>query len=526
MGCSPNLDGTWKVQDIKSLLIFGIGTEEYSVYRYGNQILFKQPNQNWQKFEKTTGEYSKLFAELVKFNVLLPNKQNTTKLETPPPSYYFLPYYIDQQQSWTSTWNSFSNLQQYAQWKPTIIKYHTGYINSQYFDIQEKISADQSEKKDIEEKVKAIETSISVINKYLPTSPQITALTSNELQDLYQQVNQDLKNLQEKQESFFKLIAELNAEKVYYQNQLDLTVIAAQELEKDYKFSVENIENDSLSCPICGTKHDNSLVNRASILSDKVEADNQTEKIKSKLSSIDKKLNKSYVLLNEIESEIQKINVKYDKSLSSNNNSLTTNQSIIEEIATSTIQNRVQKTIEEQNITVARFEKSIKENKKEQKKLLTKEDKEKLDTAFKLSLCSYIEQLDATAVNLSEISSALDYNKMHGNGGAAESTRGLLAYYYAVLKQIYNAQNEVFAPIIIDTPNQQEQADFNYSKIIDFITKYTPNTVQLIICAMDRNEIQEYKNQANTIVLTENRLLDVTKYNEFKELLNAEKFIT
>lgn len=378
----------------------------------------------------------------------------------------------------------------------------------------------------MEEKVKAIETSIKVINKYLPTSPQITAFTSNELQDLYQQVNQDLKNLQEKQESFFKLISELNAEKVYYQNQLDLAVIAAQELEKDYKFSVENIENDSLSCPICGTKHDNSLVNRASILSDKVEADNQTEKIKIKLSSIDKKLNKSYVLLNEIESEIQKINIKYDKSLSSNNNSLTTNQSIIEEIATSTIQSRVQKTIEEQNITVARFEKSIKENKKEQKKLLTKEDKEKLDTAFKLSLCSYIEQLDATAVNLSEISSALDYNKMHGNGGAAESTRGLLAYYYAVLKQIYNAQNEVFAPIIIDTPNQQEQADFNYSKIIDFITKYTTNTVQLIICAMDRNEIQEYKNQANTIVLTENRLLDVTKYNEFKELLNAEKFIT
>jgi len=113
---------------------------------------------------------------------------------------------------------------------------------------------------------------------------------------------------------------------------------------------------------------------------------------------------------------------------------------------------------------------------------------------------------------------------MHGNGGAAESTRGLLAYYYAVLKQIYTAQNEIFAPIIIDTPNQQEQADFNYSKIINFIIQNTPNSAQLIICAMNRDEIQTYKDQVNTIFLTENKLLDTKKYKELKDLLNFESY--
>jgi len=113
---------------------------------------------------------------------------------------------------------------------------------------------------------------------------------------------------------------------------------------------------------------------------------------------------------------------------------------------------------------------------------------------------------------------------MHGNGGAAESTRGLLAYYYAVLKQIHNAENEVFAPIIIDTPNQQEQADFNYSKIINFIIQHTPNSAQLFICAMNREEIKTYKEQANTIFLTENKLLDTKKYKELKDLLNFESY--
>jgi len=524
IGCSPALDKTWKIQDVRTLLIFNIGNEEYSIARYDNQIFFKQPNHKWKEFEKITGLYSQLLSKILKFNVLLPNKKDNTKLENPPPSYYFLPFYIDQQKSWVSTWDGFSNLQQYSLWKPDVIKYHTGYINSEYFDILQKISNNKSDKKIADEQIKSIETSISVINNYLPNNPKIIALTNTELHELYQQVDYDLKKLQEEQENFFKIIAELNAEKVYYKSQLDLAIVASEELEKDYKFSVENIENDSISCPICGTKHDNSLVNRASILADKVEADNQIANLEKKLITIDNKLIKSKKNLNIIEIKINEINTKYDNFLSDNNDYLNSNHSVIEEIATSAIQVRVQKTIEEKVLEVGKIDKSIRELKKEQGKLLTKEDKEKLDSNFKLSLRSYIDQLDASAVNLSEISSALNYNKMHGNGGAAESTRGLLAYYYAVLKQIYNAENEVFAPIIIDTPNQQEQADFNYTKIIDFIIKHTPHTAQLIICAMDRSEIQSYKEQANTIVLDENKLLDTKKYNELKHLLCFEDF--
>lgn len=525
LGCSTHHDATWKALDIRSLLVFSIDDNEYAVGRYNDIIYTKHPHQNWKKFEKITGEYSKLFAEIVEFKVLLPNKNDTTKLETPPPAYYFLPFYIDQELGWTQTWNSFSNLQQYAKWKPEVIKYHTGYINLKYFEFLEEISTNQFERKAIEEKVNTIETSINVINEYLPISPKVIALNSNELQELYKQVNQDLQILQEKQESFFKKISELNAEKIYFQSQLDLALVASQELDKDYQFSVENIEDDTISCPICGTKHDNSLINRASILSDKAEADTQVSTIKNKIAILNKNLAKNTETLAEIENEIQFINSKYDNLLSANEISPQNTPSIIEEIATSTIHNRVQKTIEESNIKIKKYDAEIRASKKEQASLLTKEEKEKLDSNFKLSLSSYIEKLDATAINLSNISSSLDYNKMHGNGGAAESTRGLLAYYYAVLKQIYNAQNEVFAPIIIDTPNQQEQAHFNYSKIIDFIKQYTPKTAQLIICAMDRPEIEDYKKHAHVILLDENKLLSSEKYSSLKDLLNFETLI-
>lgn len=525
LGCSTKHDSTWESLDIRALLIFNVGDNEYIVGRYKDIMYIKQPNQIWQKFEKITGTYSELFAKIVGFNVLLPNRNDITKLETPPPAYYFLPFYIDQALSWIQTWNGFDKLAQYANWKQVVIKYHTGYINFQYFKILEDISKNLFEKKSIEEKVKTIETSISVINEYLPTSTKVLALTSNQLEELYQNVNEDLTALQSQQEDFFKKISELNADKVYLQSQLDLALIASQELDKDYQFSVENIEDDSISCPVCGTKHDNSLVNRASILADKVEAESQIEKIKNKLAVIDKNLSKNHDTLSEIESKIQVIHEKYDGSFSANEISQPNKSNIIEEIATTTIHNRVQKTIEDGHVQIKKYESEISSSKKEQKDLLSKEERENLDSNFKLSLSSYIEKLDATAVNLSDISSPLNHNKMHGNGGAAESTRGLLAYYYAVLKQIYTAQNEVFAPIIIDTPNQQEQAHFNYEKIIEFIQQHTPNTAQLIVCAMDHSEIETYKKQAHVIYLDEDKLLSNKKYSSLKDFLKFEDFI-
>ncbi|MFX4647096.1 hypothetical protein ABTB84_20290, partial [Acinetobacter baumannii] len=77
---------------------------------------------------------------------------------------------------------------------------------------------------------------INIITEYLPTSPKVIALTSSQLEDLYQTVNEDLNALQQQQEDFFKKISELNADKIYFQNQLDLALIASQELEKDYQF--------------------------------------------------------------------------------------------------------------------------------------------------------------------------------------------------------------------------------------------------------------------------------------------------
>jgi hypothetical protein len=188
-------------------------------------------------------------------------------------------------------------------------------------------------------------------------------------------------------------------------------------------------------------------------------------------------------------------------------------------LASQSVQKHVQRTMERKAAFIKEVDRSTKILKKEQTQLISKGQRDDLNSAFKASLSVYIQELKAQGVNLSSVESALNYKTLHGSGGAAESTRGLLAYYLAVLKQIHSAKNEVFSAIIIDTPNQQEQADFNYEIILDFLMKRTPENAQLILCAMNRSEIKKYKESAHVILLDEAKLLLHDKYLEFRNTL-------
>lgn len=525
LGGEPVLDVTWTSFDVRCLVDFSVGNEIYQVGRYGNIMFLRRPHGQWEKFSKVTGAYSEAFAEIVDFKALLPNRNDATKLETPPPAFYFLPFYIDQQRSWSQAWNSFINLEQYSKWQRTIIEYHTGYLLPEFFTFEEQIAARNFERKAAEAEIRKIETAIEVVNTYLPTSSKTVALSTGEFDILAAEVSEDITKLQAKQEELLGTIAEIQTERLYLQGQLDLAKLASAELEKDYTFSVECVEGESLLCPLCGTMHDNSSPKRASILADKDEADSQVIQLGRKIDRLDKKLEKSQERLESTRSEIEAINNKYkplETSETTETERSTAEPSFLDSIASRAVQKHVQRTMETKTALIRTIKSTNRNLRAEQKKLLTKEEREDLDVAFKNSLARYIDDLKAQGVNLSPVESPLDYKKLYGSGGAAESTRGILAYYMSVIRQAHKAENETFSAIVIDTPNQQEQADFNYEKILRFLMDSVPSNAQLILCAMNRSEIQSYKSAAHVIELNEKKILRDTKYAECRALLNFD----
>lgn len=525
LGGDPEFDYTWTSFDVRALVDFSVGNDTFQAGRYANTIFLKRPNRQWEKFPKITGKYSEAIAEIVGFGALLPNRSETTKLETPPPAFYFLPFYVDQQRSWSQAWNSFPHLDQYARWQKTIIQYHTGYLLPKFFEFEEQIALRSIEKKIAETEVKNIETAIEVVKAYIPNATKTVALTSGEFDVLAAEVNNDVSQLQAEQEDLLKSIAEIQTERMYIQGQLDLARLASADLEKDYAFSVECVAGETLLCPLCGTVHDNSSPNRASILADKDEAVSQVRSLTEKISRLDTKLARAQVSLEKTKSKIEAINNKYkaiEPAVVGEPDQASELFSFLDSFASRAVQKRVQRTMEIKSELIRSINSTNKNSKADQKKLLTKEERENMDSAFKDNLAKYIADLKAQGVNLSPVESPLDYKKLVGNGGAAESTRGILAYYMAVLYQIYSTKNEVFSSIVIDTPNQQEQADFNYEAILQFLMTTVPLDAQLILCAMNRKEVESYKKLSHVIELDDEKVLKLSKYNEYRSMLTFD----
>ena len=71
----------------------------------------------------------------------------------------------------------------------------------------------------------------------------------------------------------------------------------------------------------------------------------------------------------------------------------------------------------------------------------------------------------------------------------SDGIRSLLAYFFTILYLINENPNVIFCPIVIDTPNQQDQDRVSLNKILSFIRKRTPKNSQIIIGLTNAEEM-------------------------------------
>ncbi|AUT96627.1 hypothetical protein MC47_015500 [Citrobacter freundii] len=510
LGCDPVFDEEWKSNDIKSILYFTINNKEYFSCRGTHSIILGAIGDEAQRYINITGDFSKDFSDLVNFKMKLPNRGDGN-LETPPPAYYFLPFYIDQIKSWSSPWNSFENLGQYSNWKAPLIKYFTGYLKPEHFDIEENIYEYSEIKKESAHKIEKFQSAVEVIVDNSVDSH--IALDNDDFIKIQNEIKNELYDLIDYQTRLYDAQATITSNIYDLESQYTLAITSANELEEDYKFAVESIPTDNLECPLCGTLHDNSLPNRALLLSEKDSLLNEANSIASKIAELNSSLNSLNDDVQFITNEIDRINKKYitdddvvEKDLIAQ---------VIDTISTENVSKNIQIKINNEDLNFNKANSSIKELKKDQKKLLSTKEREELNSSFMSKLLANIEALGSTGINLSKVKTPTDYKQLLG-GGAAEAARGLLAYQLSILQQIHGAKSCVVPPFVIDTPNQQEQAGYRYETVIKELMRSVPQDYQIILCAMENDALNKFKHDANVIELNSNRLLTASQYNSLR----------
>lgn len=506
LGCEPVLDEKWMSLGCKVLLDFSIENDDYTVAREGNSIYFGRSGEKLKKYTKVTGEYSKIIADLLGFKVKLKNRNDDNPdLETPPPAYYFLPFYIDQKRSWSTAWDSFKNLSQYSRWQPKVIKYHTGYLTPEYFNLETEVVNLEKNNKIINDEIQRIDTALDVVEQY--SKGVDIPITMEELKLEIDKTESILIPLLSNQKDALEELTFLRARKFDLENQLKFAKSVAEELDNDYTFTVENIHGDVLECPLCGVKHDNTLVSKASILHDIQEIHEQVKVISHEIQNID-------VRVEHISKEIELATSEVELYLNSDGTTVNDSRDgILNIISNAVVKNNVAATKAIKLVEYADNSKRQKDINKQKNKLTTKDLKAELDSFFCGSLSKSIRDLDASAVNLNSIKSPIDHKKIFQSGGAAESTRAALAYHVAIINQINKANNEVLSPFVIDTPNQQEQALKNYDKIIAVITSDLPKNLQVFLCGMHNTSLISFEKDAHVITLNKNRLLSPVNFN-------------
>lgn len=504
LGCDPVLDNKWQNLDCKTLLDFTVGDIDYRISRYKNFIKLKQQDLETENFIKITGAFSKRLADIVGFRVLLANRsQNEHVLEVPPPAYYFSAFYIDQLKSWSKAWDNFESLQQYSNWKSTVIQYHVGLIVPKYFEIEAEIYSKKNEERLASNQLERINTALEVVSSYVPDF--FSTVDQAEFASMTKEIEIDLNKLSADQEDVLEKLSLYESDKSYLDHQKIISEKIIKELDNDYKFTIEYLPDDEVVCPLCGVVHENSIVNRASILTDKQQAEYQLDEINKSIFKLEENIISTKIKLDKIKNKIDEINKKYvldsgDKKVKIEN--------YIDAFAVSSVQRKVEKKRVEKASEVKLISQDIKKLKTEQKALSDSTKIELIENSFVKTLVSFVGLLGANSINLSDINSPTDFNKIVKEGGAAEGTRGILAYYLAIYSIIEKFGNEVVSTMVIDTPNQHEQSIKNYDSIVDLISNKLPQNTQIILCAMDNEQLRSFSSKANVIYLDDKKLLD------------------
>lgn len=483
LGAEPiNFHSEWKkIQPITILKFINDGAD-YCIMRKDRIVaLFDGEMKLVRSFNGTGKELADFYVDFLNFKLKLVHSSNLES-QTPFPSFYFLPYYIDQDAGWKANWCSFEHLSAFKKWRKDLVEYHTGIRPNKYYEEKAKKAIIQDQKSELDNELKVIS---KVYNRTISETKVTNLDVDINISDFKAEINElvaSLSILSEKEDKYKNRLNKLFDEKILIEHQINIATETQKELRKDLEYA--ELQPSEIVCPTCGCVHKNSIEGRFSIAQDEDRCYQVILELQEKLFNINKKI------------EAEKESFK-DYSEEKNN---------IESVL-----NREKEKIKFRDYVDSVGKKSFNVNlKKEMAQISSKinELKEKLDGIDKeMGIYNnpkhregivnyYIENmrrnlhsLDVQKLMETEYKSISCQIKENGS----DLSRALLAYYYAILNTMAAYSSTIACPVVIDSPLQDEQDEQNIRRILEFIRDKKPSEMQLILgcVGMDGLEFKE-----------------------------------
>jgi hypothetical protein len=458
----------WKSLGIVSLVAFTIDGRSYRLLRSSNiYALFDASGAKLWSVSGVTSNLAPQLADILGIELRMQSRDG--EFVIPPPAYFFAPFYVDQDAGWQRNWSSFASMHQFEKYRPSLALFHAGVRPNEYYAAQAaKIEADRAKAELVKER-DALERAAT----RLQSGRKMLAFDLNPggFGERIEELTRRASALKSKQDVVKVELARLHSTRAMLVEQTDIAGAALAELDKDFAF-LRASPDAEIACPTCGTLHQNDFANKFSLIADAdtcreflLEARQDLARIeqqiaveKKRFTSFDEDIRAIEAILDETKGDLRLRDILESES-----------ERLVDEAFAS----------ERHEIDLAV---GVRDRESEQASATMKgfanRKREKAIKDF------FAEKLHRFALHL-QVPTLPDafFKSLHAvpPETGSDQPRALLAYYYAFAHTVREYSSALTAPLVIDSPVQQDQDPANAERIMQFAVDNVPADMQLIL---------------------------------------------
>lgn len=501
LGAESHFETKWDTKNKVYILHFYIDKNGYYIYRSSNLYKFFDENKKLLFVSTRSDDLAKELKKYTAFAVMLPGRSNE-RLEITPPVYNYLPFFLDQDCYEGSKYSSFKNLQQYANFKDSVLFYHLGIYDELYFELvrtKEEITDQYNKHKLRLDMLLAMQKDIELRIGSGAYSLDIDAL------------HKDVELYQQEYSSVLSKLNKCKSRLIKFRNSLCECEMLLNEMSAlSNSNEKEILKLNKHICPECGS----SILETTSLRSKRYNLSEDIITVKNELQVSIQNLSQDITKEEETYQKLLKTLRTYEEQLKINTAQI---NDIIRYRGLCEIRDGIVSERHDLFDNIEQEENKLKEIAKKVKSY--GEKKKRIEEKYYEILVSA-----QTKFGLNEIDSE-KFKKLTTNFAASGSNKNIatVIWYLAIiyLRNEFNPKAIKF-PVVFDSPNNVETDNIKKRLLLQYILE-SFNGSQLILSSIgfDASEFKEISN-INVITLENSKymLLNNDEYISYESLLN------
>lgn len=468
-GCSTRpLGGEWNVRVATAVQFSAIG-KSYTILRHeGGYSLFDE-NRSVLWATTEAGELRDRFSKLVNF-VLPLSARGTLTSRLARPAFFFVPFFIDQDGSWDSSWRTFRGLGEFQDWERPTLDLALGIRSSEYWQTASELTTCRKFQEELEREQRVVDSAkLQLLQKFPKGSWFRDAIAfRQELKALEAQAG----HLAVEQDKVRSALIDIASEREALRAQLRLVDGALGAHDEDMRYLDRQPPNQEIICPTCGTPHEHSFYERLGLQAEADElrdlragfvrridlADREHSQAAERLADVDRQAAEVEALLNQ-----QKGGIKL--------------REIVDRAGRDSALAAFQEQEEHLNIQRGRAAHLEEQLLKKLSALDDPKRSKEIRARFNALYSRFATELQVPPSLLRRRGEVRTRPQQGGSGGP----RAVLAYYYAIAHTAAEFSGEVVPPLVIDSPHQKAQDEINRPIVTEFIFRNRVDSQQLIV---------------------------------------------